>query len=87
MSEVGWVGIKLFHKTQRDLASSINHIIDQYWNDELDEHSMIDTIKNLYINNESKLLKNGKYTTIVTQQCGKRRLEVVTKVIGMENIE
>lgn len=77
--------IKLFQKTQRDLATSINQVIDKYWEDEIDEVVMMDLIQKLYINNTNKLMKNGSYTTIIRQQCGKRRLEVVDKVINQIN--
>ena len=73
--------IKLFQKTQRDLAASINLVIDQYWLDEIDEPKMIELIQKLYITNTKKLIKGGDYTTIIRQQCGKRRLEVVEQVI------
>jgi len=78
--------VKLFQKTQRDLAGSINLVIDKYWNDEIDETKMIELIHKLYITNTNKFVKNGKYTTIIRQQCGKRRLEVVDQVINQTNI-
>ncbi|REB77453.1 glycosyl transferase [Cutibacterium acnes] len=74
--------VKLFQKTQRDLAGSINFVIDKYWNDEIDEMKMIELIQKLYITNTRKFVKNGKYTTIIRQQCGKRRLEVVDQVLN-----
>lgn len=77
--------IKIFQRTQRDLAASINQVIDKYWEDEIDEVAMMDLIQKLYINNTNKLIKNGSYTTVIRQQCGKRRLEVVDKVINQIN--
>lgn len=77
--------IKIFQRTQRDLAASINQVIDKYWEDEIDEVVMMDLIQKLYINNTNKLMKNGSYTTVIRQQCGKRRLEVVDKVINQIN--
>ncbi|WJE15758.1 TIGR04540 family protein [Halobacillus sp. ACCC02827] len=82
-----WLGIKLFHRTQRDLASSINQVIDQYWNNDLEEAQMIDMVQNLYNNNESKFVKNGEYTSIINQQCGKRRLEVISKVLDLNRVK
>jgi len=78
--------IKLFYKTQRDLAASINRIIDEYWEDAIDESEMIELIQRLYATNTSKFYKNGEYTTVLRQQCGKRRLEVVDQVINQNNI-
>ncbi|WP_026701730.1 TIGR04540 family protein [Salibacterium aidingense] len=74
--------VKLFQKTQRDLAASINLVIDKYWADEISESKMIELIHKLYSNNESKFIKDEQYTTVLRQQCGKRRLEVVSKVLG-----
>lgn len=74
--------IKLFQKTQRDLATTVNSIIDEYWKDKISEREMIDLIHKLYSNNETKLVKEGKYTTVLQQQCGKRRLEVVSKILN-----
>jgi len=80
------VEVKLFQKTQRDLASSINFVIDTYWEDGINEDKMVEIIQKLYINNESKFLKNGEYTTVLRQQCGKRRLQVVNRVLDMHKI-
>jgi uncharacterized protein (TIGR04540 family) len=73
--------VKLFYKTQRDLAVSLNEVIDAYWDNQIDEHILINSINDLYIHNSGKVIKDGKYTTVVQQQCGKRRLEVIDKII------
>jgi len=80
------VEVKLFQKTQRDLASSINFVIDTYWEDGINEDEMVEMIQKLYINNESKFLKNGEYTTVLRQQSGKRRLQVVTRVLDVHKV-
>jgi len=77
--------IKVFQKTQRDLATTVNSIIDEYWKDKISEREMIDLIHKLYSNNETKFVKEGKYTTVLQQQCGKRRLEVVSKILNSIN--
>jgi len=79
--------VKLFQKTQRDLATTINQVIDKYWEDEIDEKKMIELIQQLYTTNTSKFMKEGVYTTILRQQCGKRRLEVVDQVISQSNVK
>lgn len=73
--------VKMFYKTQREVAEVINQIIDKYWSNEILEEMMIEKIKLLYGNNESKFIKDDDFTTILKQQCGKRRLEVVEKLI------
>ena len=76
--------LKLFHRTQRDLASTVNQIIDDYWNNKISEQQMMDFIKALHKNNSSKFVKNQRFTTIIQQQCGKRRLEIVKKIINID---
>ncbi|SLK50250.1 TIGR04540 family protein [Bacillus massilinigeriensis] len=75
--------IKIFQKTQRDLAATINVVIDKYWEDGISENEMIEIVQKLYSNNESKFLKDDQFTTVLRQQCGKRRLEVISKVLNI----
>lgn len=76
--------MKLFHRTQRDLATAINQTIDEYWNDNITEYQMITTIRELHENNTNKFVNKEGFTTIIQQKCGKRRLEVVEKVLNIE---
>ncbi|WP_101841931.1 TIGR04540 family protein [Halobacillus sp. Marseille-P3879] len=78
--------VKLFQRTQRDLAASINLVIDKYWEDSISEEDMVKLINKLYINNEEKFKRNGNYTTVLRQQCGKRRLSVVSKVLQPKEV-
>ena len=75
--------VKLFQKTQRHLASSINEVIDKYWQDEIEEPEMINLIQKLYAINKDKMMKDGQYTTIIRQQCGKKRLDVVSCLLRL----
>lgn len=75
--------VKLFNRTQRHLASSINEVIDRYWQDEIKEPEMINMIQTLYEMNKTKMMKNGQYTTVIRQQCGKKRLEVVSSILHL----
>jgi uncharacterized protein (TIGR04540 family) len=74
--------VKLFYKTQRELAVSLNSIIDSYWENQIKEDVFIKSVCDIYINNPNKLLKEGSFTTVLKQQCGKRRLEVVEKILN-----
>ena len=76
--------IKMFYKTQRELADVINKLIDAYWNSDIKEEFLINQISGLYINNPSKIMKNSDFTTIIQQQCGKRRLEVVQRILNID---
>lgn len=77
--------VKLFYKTQRELASALNSIVDQYWDSKLSEEVMMENISKIVMNNRQKVIKHNDFTTILKQQCGKRRLEVVHNVIKMKH--
>lgn len=80
---MGALGVKLFYRTQRDLAIAINELIDSYWENLISEDQLIKDIKLISENNHEKLLKNSEYTKVVLQQCGKRRLSVVSKILDI----
>lgn len=81
--EVAQLELKLFYKTQRELASALNSVIDAYWESKVDETVLIKEVEEIYKNNPNRVLKNGDFTTILKQQCGKRRLEVVNRILVM----
>ena len=76
--------IKMFYRTQRDLAAALNLIIDAYWNEEILEKELIENVKEMHRTNQEKLIKNDEFTKVVQQHCGKRRLSVVEKIIEMK---
>ena len=49
--------VKLFYRTQRDLAVAVNQLVDAYWDEKINEEKLIDGIKNMHSNNEDKLRK------------------------------
>ncbi|WP_431810631.1 TIGR04540 family protein [Lysinibacillus capsici] len=75
--------LKRFYRTQRELAVALNQLIDSYWADQLKEDELDTYVKKLYENNNDKLLKNNEYTKVVIQQCGKRRLAIVSKILDI----
>ena len=81
MQEVNPVELKMFYRTQRDLAVDLNKLVDSYWQEEIKENELINGIKNLYEHNQEKLIQDNEFTKVVQQQCGKRRLVVVEKVL------
>ncbi|WP_235850607.1 TIGR04540 family protein [Niallia circulans] len=76
--------LKMFYRTQRELAVDLNKLVDSYWQEEIKENELVVGIKNLYENNHEKLLKDNQFTKIVQQHCGKRRLAVVKKVLEID---
>lgn len=78
-----FVKVRLFYRTQRDLATALNHIVDAYWSEEIKEDELIEGIKSMYLNNQDKLMKNNQFTTVIHQQCGKRRLTIVGRILDI----
>lgn len=78
--------LKRFYRTQRELAIALNQLIDSYWRNEINEDELMDNIKVIYENNNDKLLKNNEYTKVVLQQCGKRRLAIVSKILDISRV-
>lgn len=73
--------MKKFYRTQREVASVINEIVDHYWMNKISDEELEKNIKFIYENNQEKIIKNEDYTTIIRQICGKNRLVIVSKII------
>jgi len=75
--------VKLFYKSQVEVADVINELIDQYWQHNMDEPLLIENINKLYENNQAKIIKNEEFTTVIRQKCGKRRIDVLERVLKL----
>lgn len=73
--------LKLFYRTQRDLAMALNQLVDAYWEEEIDEKTLVEGVRNLHENNTKKMIKERYFTKVIQQQCGKRRLEIIEKIL------
>ncbi|WP_240515146.1 TIGR04540 family protein [Bacillus wiedmannii] len=73
--------LKLFYRTQRDLATALNHLVDAYWQEKIDELEFVKGVKNLHEHNTNKMIKDNHFTKVIQQTCGKRRLEIIDKII------
>jgi len=73
--------LKRFCKTQRELAVSINNVVDAYWDEDITEKELLVEIHKLHAHNKTKMHKGSGFTTVLKQQCGKRRLEVVNNIL------
>lgn len=74
--------IKTYYKTQSEVADTINKLIDSYWEDEIKEEALIELIKKINQNNEHLLYKEGEFSSVVKLKSGKRRLELVSKILN-----
>ena len=81
-----YLEIKIFYKNQVEVAKALNDLIDKYWKDEIEENILLEGITKIIKNNENKIIKNGTYTTIIQQRCGKRRLEIVNSIVKSNGI-
>jgi uncharacterized protein (TIGR04540 family) len=69
-------------RNQKEVPSIINEVIDKYW-EKINEQEMIKMIETVVANNESLVIKGKSFTTTVKQVCGKRRLEIVARIIDL----
>lgn len=76
--------VKMFYRTQRDVAATINQLVDAYWAEQINEQKLIEAINDIHKNNNEKLIKDNNFTKVIQQHCGKRRLSVVEKIIEMK---
>lgn len=76
--------LRLFYRTQRDLAIALNQLVDAYWQEEIKEDELIKGIKSMYEYNQEKLIKNNEFTKVIQQQSGKRRLALIGKILEKE---
>lgn len=76
---------KSFYKSQRAVADTFKLLIDEYWDNHISEEIFIENVKKVAENNETKVFtEEGQFSAILIQKCGKRRLEVISKVLGLK---
>ena len=70
-----------YFKSQKDLALALIQLIDNYWNNELNEENLISKINELSAKNKEKLIIGGEYSSVVKQRLGLRRIELLNKIL------
>lgn len=73
----------MFYRTQRDLATALNQLVDAYWREDITEQKLIESVCNIHKNNKEKLIKDQSFTKVVQQHCGKRRLIIVERILNI----
>ena len=71
-----------YFKSQKDLAEAIIKIIDDYWSYELGEDTLVVQINELVDKNSEKVFKSGLFTSVLIQRLGKRRIELLYKILN-----
>lgn len=78
--------VNTYYKNQRDLAEAMIEIIDRYWNREIDEKELIEYLNQITKNNKEKVYLSDGYTSIIQQRLGKKRLELLTKILKVKGV-
>lgn len=73
-----------YFKSQRDLSEALIKSIDDYWSMKIAEKDLINYLEKVYENNTNKVVNDNGVTSVVRQRLGKKRLELLIKVLGLE---
>lgn len=71
-----------YFKSQKDLAEALIKIIDDYWSYELSEDTLVIQVNELVDKNREKVFKSGFFTSVLIQRLGKRRIELLIKILN-----
>ena len=70
-----------YFKSQKDLANALINLIDSYWGSEINEELFLDRINEIVSKNNEKVYSDNEYTSVIRQRLGKRRIELLDKVL------
>ncbi|CAK7075085.1 TIGR04540 family protein [Tissierella sp.] len=74
-----------FYKSQKDVAHALKLLIDEYWELKVEEDIFIEKLNQIIDNNEDKVFKNKDFTSLIKQRLGKKRMELILKVMEGDN--
>lgn len=77
----GGYNMVTFFKSQKDLAEALIILIDSYWNNELKEDLLVSQLNELVFKNNEKVFLGTQYTSVLKQRLGKRRIELMNKIL------
>jgi len=70
-----------YFKSQKDLANALINLIDSYWSSNINEELFLDRIKEIVTKNSEKVYSENNYTSVIKQRLGKRRIELLDKIL------
>lgn len=70
-----------YFKSQKDLAKALVKLIDSYWYAEIKEQLFLKRINEIVSKNTEKLYSEKDYTSVIKQRLGKRRIELLDKIL------
>ena len=76
-----------FFKSQKDLSDALIELIDLYWAMEYKEDNFIRDLKEIITKNQEKMFLDDGYTAVIRQRLGKRRLELVDKILERDLVK
>lgn len=75
------LNVVTFFKSQKDLAEALIVLIDSYWKNELKEDLLVSQLSELVMKNSEKVYLDDRYTSVLKQRLGKRRIELMNKIL------
>lgn len=72
-----------YFKSQKDLANALINLIDSYWSSEINEELFLDRINEIVSKNNEKFYSDNEYTSVIRQRLGKRRIELLDKILKL----
>lgn len=69
-----------FYKSQKDVAQALKHLIDNYWEQKIEEEDFINRLNQIIANNQDMVFKDNDFTSQVKQRLGKKRMKLILKV-------
>lgn len=70
-----------YFKSQKELAKALISIIDQYWDNQLNEDLLIKQTNEIIDKNIEKVFLDNEYTSILAQRLGKQRIQLLDKIL------
>lgn len=70
-----------YYKSQQDVAQALKVLIDDYWEGKLEENMFIESLSHVVTHNRDKIFKENQFTAILCQRLGKRRMELIEKIM------
>lgn len=70
-----------YYKSQQDVAQVLKVLIDDYWEGELEENKFVESLHHVVTHNHDKIFKENQFTAILCQRLGKRRIELLNKIL------
>lgn len=74
-----------FYKSQKDVAYALKLLIDDYWEFKIEEAIFIQKLQQIIDNNQDLIFKDKDFTSLLKQRLGKKRIELILKVIEGDN--